>query len=135
MSVKKQYSPQGRIFVCTYEKEGRCRIGEGEKCVSWLKDEIKDRGLKRKVAVTKTKCQGYCDKKGTSVTFASNRVFQQYSAMRLNDLISQTEEFLDNLQSNGLKSDDRAQKPISNGDHLMTREKRSRNTPKSETEV
>jgi len=91
--------PQARIFVCINEKvpeKKQCLKGEGEKCLTWLKEEIKKRSLQDKIWVTKTRCQSYCDKEGTSVLFEP--VHEQYSALLLEDVQRLFEEFLKKIR-------------------------------------
>jgi predicted metal-binding protein len=69
--MKTNTIPMARIFVCINEKapeKAQCLKGEGERILVWLKDEVARLGLKSKIWVTRTKCQGYCDPKGTVVT-------------------------------------------------------------------
>jgi hypothetical protein len=87
------------ISKCCYEKEGdkaRCKPGVGQECATWIKSEIKKRGLKGKVWATRSLCQGYCDKDGTSVTYVKSKgkPLKQYSAMTFDEFVEKTNHFL-----------------------------------------
>src|SRR5438067_1009758 len=93
--MKPQKIPEGRIFVCVSEKapeKAACLRGEGEKCVEWLKEELEKRGLGKKIWVTKTKCQKYCDSAGTSIIFEPSN--KQYSAVKFVELPELFERFV-----------------------------------------
>lgn len=71
-------------------------LGEkGEKCVLWLKEEIKRRGLIQDVWVTRTKCQSYCTTDGTVITFEPTH--KQYSSVLFKDIPGLLEEFLSDI--------------------------------------
>ena len=87
--------PAHRIFVCVNEKapeKAQCLKGEGEKCVLWLREEVKKRGLSDKIWVTKTRCQDYCEPAGTALCFEP--VHTQFSGVKVEDLAPLLEEFL-----------------------------------------
>ena len=89
--------PGSRIFVCTHQKDGavaQCLAGEGEKCATWIKEEIKNRNLKGKVWASRTRCLGYCDPKGTSVIYVRDGQMKQFSAVVFEEFVATTEEFL-----------------------------------------
>ena len=96
--MKREESPIGRIFVCVNEKspeKAQCLKGEGEKCVLWLREEVKKRGLTQDVWVTRTKCQSYCPIDGTVVTFEPTH--KQYSSVVFKDVPQLLEEFLSEI--------------------------------------
>jgi hypothetical protein len=96
--MKREDSPIGRIFVCVNEKapeKAQCLAGEGEKVVSWLRDEVNKRGLMQDVWVTRTKCQSYCATDGTVITFEPTH--KQFSSVLLKDVPSLLEEFLSEI--------------------------------------
>jgi len=96
--MKQEESPIGRIFVCVNEKapeKAQCLKGEGEKCVLWLREEIKKRGLMREVWVTRTKCQSYCATDGTVITFEPTH--KQYSSVLFKDVPGLLAEFLSEI--------------------------------------
>jgi (2Fe-2S) ferredoxin len=93
--MRKETIPQARIFVCVNEKPApkvSCLKGEGEKCVVWLKEEVKKRHLQDKIWVSRTKCQGYCHPQGTVVTFEP--IHEQYSDVTFPEMQNLFEEFL-----------------------------------------
>jgi len=96
--VKLEHSPRGRIFVCVNEKapeKAQCLKGEGEKCVLWLREEIKKRGLTQEIWVTRTKCQSYCPTDGTVISFEPTH--KQYSSVLFEDVPQLLEEFLSQI--------------------------------------
>ncbi len=96
--MKKEDLPLARIFVCVNEKapeKAQCLKGEGEKCVLWLRDEIKKRGLTDKIWVTRTKCQTYCSTDGTVITFEP--IHEQYSSVVFEDVPKLFEHFLEQV--------------------------------------
>jgi hypothetical protein len=95
----KEDNPQARIFVCVNEKapeKAQCMKGEGEKCRAWLKEELVKRDLQSKIWVTRTKCQDYCEKNGTAVTFEPTH--EQFSNVRVEDLPALLDEFVKKLK-------------------------------------
>ena len=85
--MRKEELPSFRIFVCAIEKapgKAQCLKDEGEKCVTWLREEIRRLGLQEKVWVTRTKCQSYCAPEGTSILFEPSH--KQYSGVKFEDL-------------------------------------------------
>ncbi len=90
--------PEARIFVCVNEKapeKTACLRGEGEKCVLWLKEEIKRRNLDKKIWVTRTRCQGYCLPEGTVVSFEPTH--RQFSSVKFEELAALFESELPRL--------------------------------------
>jgi (2Fe-2S) ferredoxin len=98
--MKLESEPKGRIFVCANDKapgKSQCLIGEGEKCVKWLRQEMASRGLTDKIWVTRSKCQSYCPPNGTVISFEPSR--KQYSDVRLEDVPALLEEYLKEFYS------------------------------------
>ncbi|MCC6276815.1 MAG: (2Fe-2S) ferredoxin domain-containing protein [Oligoflexia bacterium] len=96
--MKKEQLPKARIFVCVNEKPApkeSCLAGEGEKCVTWLRDELRARGKSTEIWVSRTKCQSYCSTKGTVVTFEPTH--EQYSEVVVEDLKPLLDSFLEKL--------------------------------------
>ncbi|MDZ4675888.1 MAG: hypothetical protein SGI74_00120 [Oligoflexia bacterium] len=94
----KESSPQYRIFVCINEKpspKAYCLTGEGEKAVLWMKDEVKKRGLDKKLWITRTKCLGYCKPEGTVILFEPSH--EQYSAVKFADIQKLFEDFVSKI--------------------------------------
>jgi (2Fe-2S) ferredoxin len=90
-----EQTPKGRIYVCVNEKapgKAQCLSGEGEKCVQWLREEVKRRGLSDDIWVTRTKCQSYCTPNGTVISFEPSH--KQYSDVRFEDVPALLEEYL-----------------------------------------
>lgn len=97
--MKKEQLPEARIFVCVNEKPApkeSCMKGEGEKCVTWLREELGKRGLSTRVWVTRTKCQSYCSQNGTAITFEPTH--EQYSEVRFEDVPPLLDAFLAKLK-------------------------------------
>jgi (2Fe-2S) ferredoxin len=91
----KQTHPEYRIFVCINEKPApkvSCLKGEGEKVVLWMKEETKKRGLDKKLWITRTRCQGYCQPEGTALLFEP--AHEQYSAVTFEDAQKLYEDFV-----------------------------------------
>jgi hypothetical protein len=98
--MKEETTPQARIFVCINEKapgKTACLKGEGDKCVTWLKEELRNRQLSSRIWVTKTRCQGYCVPDGTSLLFMPTN--KQYSSVKFEDVPRLLEGFLAQLES------------------------------------
>ena len=96
--MKRQEGPIGRIFVCVNEKspeKPQCLKGEGERIAVWLKDEVQRRGLKSKIWITRTKCQGYCEPQGTVLTIQPTN--EQYSEVILEDAKAILEKLIQKL--------------------------------------
>jgi predicted metal-binding protein len=65
---------QSAVYVCTHERDpatGRafCGLKRGSNLRIWLKDQIKDAGLKGDILVAKSGCLGVCSPLGTTVCF------------------------------------------------------------------
>ncbi len=94
--MKKEKNPPARLFVCVYEKDGRCKSGVGEKCASWIKEELKAKGLKKYVWATRSLCQGYCNPDGTSATFikSKGKAIKQYSGLTFDQFQEKARNFI-----------------------------------------
>jgi len=100
--MKKQTTPQARIFICCAEKESgktQCKKGVGMKCADWIKAEIRKRDLKPRVWATRSLCQGYCDPEGTSVTYVKSKgkALKQYSGVEFDEFVEKTNHFLKSI--------------------------------------
>ena len=96
--MEKRVTPIARILVCANEKgpgKSQCLMGEGEKMVLWLKEQVKKRNLREKLWVSRTKCLGFCEAKGTVVIFQPTN--EQFSAVRFEEIPEKFESFLKEL--------------------------------------
>ncbi len=83
------------VFVCTNDRQGNrksCADGNSAKVRSTLKDEIKNRGWKGKVRVSKSGCMGLCQK-GSNVIIYPQKVW--FSGVLEDD----TEKIVKKIQS------------------------------------
>lgn len=67
---------RGAVLVCTHTREAgadkaSCGAARGGALKDWLKDRIREEGLKGEIIAVKTSCQGVCSAFGVTVSVVS----------------------------------------------------------------
>jgi len=62
---------QGTVLVCIHERgpdeKPSCGLQKGTELREWLKERVREEGLKGQILPTKTSCLGICSKLGSTV--------------------------------------------------------------------